>query len=116
MKSVFILWTNPKLEFINRKFFLHLTIDNFLMCVYSIYKYLFFFERLSQSILLQVLHPLEDIPLSTFKQKIFRTNKFKIKALQNPFLLVNKQSIKFIILSDVEKKSKRIHQNCYKSA
>ena len=32
-KSVFILWTNPKLEFIYRKFFLHLTIDNFLMCV-----------------------------------------------------------------------------------
>ena len=32
-ESVFILWTNPKLEFIYRKFFLHLTIDNFLMCV-----------------------------------------------------------------------------------
>ena len=51
----------------------------------------FLFWKISQSILLQVLHPLESFPLSTFKQKIFRTNKFKIKALQNPFYLsINK--------------------------
>ena len=92
-RSVFILWINPKLEFITEHFSYiePLIFSNVRLFPLQI---LFLFWKFSQSILLQVLHPLEVSSCPSFSRRFSEQINLRLKLYKIHFYLSTKKNWK----------------------